>query len=68
MGKYHNVKKVTRNRAHAKEVLKQLLRELDDHGEKSIAASRMTFHELADYYERTYLIEPQYVGIGRSPA
>jgi len=61
-GKYHNVKKVARDRAHAKEVLKGLLRELDDHGGKSIEASRMTFNELADYYERTYLIEPQYVG------
>src|ERR1051325_3152997 len=61
-GKYHNVKKVARDRAHAKEVLKGLLRELDDHGGKSIEAAKMTFNELADYYERTYLIEPQYVG------
>src|ERR1044071_1380938 len=61
-GKYHNVKKVVRDRAHAKEVLKGLLRELDDHGGKSVEASRMTFGELADYYEKTYLIEPRYVG------
>src|SRR5581483_1843873 len=39
-----------------------LLRELDDHGGKSIEAAKMTFNELADYYEKTYLIEPQYVG------
>src|SRR5215216_374281 len=61
-GKYHNVKKVAKSRSHAKEVLKQLLRELDDHGGKSIEASRMTFNELADYYQKTYLIEAQYVG------
>src|ERR1041384_3983054 len=61
-GKYHNVKKVAKSRSDAKEVLKGLLRELDGHGGKSIEASRMTFNELADYYERTYLIEPQYVG------
>jgi integrase len=61
-GKYHNVKKVAKNRTHAKEVLKQLLRELDDHGGKSIEASRMTFNQLADYYDTTYLIEAQYVG------
>src|SRR5436853_2858431 len=61
-GKYHNVKKAAKSHSHAKEVLKALLRELDDHGGKSIEASRMTFNELADYYEKTYLIEPQYVG------
>jgi integrase len=56
------VKKVARSRSHAKEVLKQLLRELDDHGGKSIEAARMTFNQLADYYDTTYLIEAQYVG------
>src|ERR1043165_438388 len=49
-------------RSDAKEVLKGLLRELDDHGGKSIEAAKMTFNELANCYERTYLIEPQYVG------
>ena len=61
-GKYHNVKKVAKSRSDAKEVLKQLLRELDDHGGKSVESARMTFGELADYYEKAYLIEPQYVG------
>jgi integrase len=61
-GKYHNVKKVAKSRSHAKEVLKQLLRELDDHGGKSVASARMTFGELADYYDKSYLIEAQYVG------
>jgi len=55
--KYHNVKKVAKNRSHAKEVLKEILRELDDHGGKSIATARLTFGELADFYEKTYLIE-----------
>jgi hypothetical protein len=61
-GKYHNVKKVARNRTHAKEVLKDLLRELDDHEGKSVEAARMTFGELADFYEKTYLIEAQFGG------
>src|SRR5690349_195589 len=61
-GKYHNVKKAARSHSHAKEVLKALLRELDDHGGQSIESARMTFGELADYYEKTYLIEAQYVG------
>src|SRR5205085_11590230 len=61
-GKYHNVKKVARNRIHAKEVLKGLIRELDDHGGKSVEAAKLTFGQLADFYEKTYLIEAQYVG------
>lgn len=61
-GKYHNVKRAPKTHAHAKEVLKGLLRELDDHGGKSVESARMTFGELADFYEKTYLIEAQYVG------
>lgn len=60
-GKYQNVKKVAKSRSDAKEVLKGLLRELDDHGGRSVESARMTFRELADFYEKTYLIEAQYV-------
>lgn len=49
------------NRSDAKDRIKQMLRELDDHGEESISAARMTFAQLADYYKKKYLIEPQYV-------
>src|SRR5687768_9263092 len=61
-GKRRNVKKCARDRAHGKEVLKKLLRELEDHGTKFVEASRMTFDELAKYYEETYLLEAEYVG------
>lgn len=60
-GKYHNVKKVAKNRTHAKEVLKQLLHELENHEGKSVEVARMTFGQLADHYNRNYLIEAQYV-------
>ena len=61
-GKYHNVKKVARNRSRAKAVLKELIRELDDHSGKSVESAKLAFGELADFYEKTYLIEAQYVG------
>ena len=61
-GKRRNVKKCARDRAHGKEVLKKLLRELEDHGTKFIESANMTFDELAKYYEETYLLEAEYVG------
>jgi hypothetical protein len=60
-GKRRNVKKCARDRAHAKEVLKKLLRDLEDNGPKYVETAAMTFAELADYYTKTYLIEPEYV-------
>ena len=41
--------------------LKRRLRELDDHGPRFLSNSQNTFNDLADLYEKTYLIEPQYV-------
>jgi integrase len=47
-------------RTHTKNLIKDLIRELDDHGPEFVDAAKMTFSELADYYEKTYLVEPQY--------
>jgi hypothetical protein len=60
-GKRRNVKKVARDRMHAKEVLKKILREMEDHGTKFVEAAKMTFDELANYYEETYLLKPEYI-------
>lgn len=60
-GKRKYDKRKAENKSHAKDILKQMVRELDDHGERSLDAAQMTFKELADHYEETYLIEPQYV-------
>lgn len=49
------------NKSDAKERIKQMYRELDDHGEETLNAARMTFAQLADYYKKKYLIVPQYV-------
>jgi hypothetical protein len=53
---------------HAKEAHKSLLRELDDHGGKSVEAARMTFGELAGFYEATYLTRRNMSATGRWPA
>ncbi len=45
----------------ARELAKKMLGEVEGQGEKAIDAANMTFAQLADYYQRTYLIEPEYV-------
>lgn len=60
-GKRRNIKRRAETKTHAKEILKQLQREIEDHGGQSLDSAQMTFKELADYYEKTYLIPPEYV-------
>jgi integrase len=49
------------SRTHARELIKQMLRDLDDHGPEFFDYERMTFADLAEHYKMTYLIPPQYV-------
>lgn len=60
-GKRKNVKQRAENKSAAKETVKNIIRDLDDNGERSRDAARMTFAQLADYYKENYLIEPEYV-------
>jgi integrase len=60
-GVRRNVKRRAENKTAAKETLKQLIRELEDHGERAIESTQMTFAELADYYEDRYLGPAQYL-------
>jgi integrase len=49
------------NKSDARERAKELVRELEDHGERSLDGSRMTLVQLAAYYESNYLIPAEYV-------
>src|SRR5437660_533934 len=49
------------SRTHAREVVKQLLRELAECGESQLDAAHMTFNDLCDYYSKHYLTPAQYV-------
>ena len=60
-GKRRDLQRKARTRAEACDIRDRLLYEIDDTGGRSIAFELATFAELADWYERTYLIEPQYV-------
>lgn len=60
-GKRRNIKKTAKDKAEAKVILKSIIRQIEDEGEKYIDGSRMTFNELADHYETHYLKEAEYV-------
>ena len=61
IGKRREKEKRANNRSHAKELIKEMLRELDDYGSQVFENGKTTFAELADFYDETYLIDPQYV-------
>lgn len=50
-----------KNKTHAQEIIQDKIKELKEHGEKTVDASRMTFGELADYFEKNFLISAEYV-------
>jgi integrase len=50
-----------KNKTDAQAIIQDKIKELKDHGEKSVDASRMTFGELADYFEKNFLISAEYV-------
>lgn len=45
----------------AKELAKKMVRKLEDEGEQSLEGSTMTFNDLARYFEKRYLVSPEYV-------
>lgn len=48
-------------RTHARELIRDILRELDDRGARTLNASRMTFADLAAHFEDNYLKPAEYV-------
>lgn len=54
------------NRTHAKQIIKKLLRELEDVGEQSLDNDQMMFRELAARYKKSRLIPAVYHGEGES--
>jgi integrase len=60
-GKKRDLWRKCKSRIHAKQVLKDLSRELNNNGIQSIDASRMTFIQLCDHYESRYVHAAEYV-------
>lgn len=59
-GKRRNIAKRAGDKSEARQVLKTLLRKLDDEGSRVVAYERLTFNDLADFYERHYCKPAEY--------
>lgn len=60
-GKRRNVKRRAKSKSEAETKLKILLREIETEGKKVIDFNKMTFDDLADFYEKYYLHDAVYV-------
>jgi len=58
-GKRKDKLRLAENRTHAKELIKEMLRDIEDTGDQSLDGH--TFADLASYYEKHYLTEAEYV-------
>lgn len=60
--KTRTLERAARTRAEACDIRDRLCRELEKNGGRSFAFEKATFGRFADWYERTYLVPPTYVG------
>jgi integrase len=60
-GKRHDVVRAAESRTHARDLIRDILRDLEDHAGRTLDASRMTFADLAKYFEDHYLKPAEYV-------
>ncbi|MGI8731842.1 MAG: tyrosine-type recombinase/integrase [Pyrinomonadaceae bacterium] len=60
-GRRRDVVRRATSRTHARELIRDILRELEERGGRSLDASRMTFGDLAAYFEEHYLKPAEYV-------
>jgi integrase len=60
-GKWRTIRRRAETKGKAKETLDKLLRDFKERGQNGLDGDRMTFNNLADYYQSTYLNPPQYV-------
>jgi hypothetical protein len=60
-GKKRDLWKSVSSKAEAKKKIKELIKENESKSAKELDASRMSFNQLADYYQETYLHEAVYI-------
>ncbi len=66
-GKRHEITKRAASYEEAKQLNLTMIQELAEYGSKIFEGATMTFEQLADFYEKTYIIDPKYVN-GRKVA
>ena len=60
-GKRHDLQRRGQNKAHARDLLQALLREIDATDGQGPLSERKTFGELCDYFEKHYVKAAEYV-------
>jgi integrase len=60
-GKRHDRQRRAESKSHAKDLVQDLIAEVDKTGGRSLAKEHMTFLDLATYYEKEYLKPAEYV-------
>jgi integrase len=65
-GKTKSIERKAENRTDARLILKRLLGELEERGEKGLAAENLTFRQLAENYGRRKLIPAEYHEKGKN--
>jgi len=60
-GKRRDVRRKAVSRTHARQLIKEMLREIEERGEESLDTSRVTFAQLAKHYEERYVKPARYV-------
>jgi integrase len=61
-GKRRDITRKVESRAHARQIIRQLLKEAEDCTAKQLDAVNMTFEQLATHYTENYLREAVYIG------
>jgi integrase len=59
-GKRRNLKRTAKTKSEAKDFLKTLLQQIETEGIKGIDSAKLTFNDLAKYYQTHYTTEPEY--------
>ena len=60
-GRRHDRIRAAESRTHARELIRDILRDLEDSSGKVLDASRMTFADLAVYFQKHYLKPAEYI-------
>lgn len=60
-GKRRDIKRKAYSRTHARQLIKEMLREIEDRGERSLDSSRLTFAQLAKHYKERYCTPARYI-------
>ncbi|MBI4748629.1 MAG: site-specific integrase [Acidobacteria bacterium] len=59
-GKYHDYQKRAENKTEARRILDKMRRSIETHGQLQIDAERMTFEQLAQWYEKNYAVPAKF--------